>query len=545
MTIIETALKYRAMGLSVIPQKNKHPILPWTEFQNRLPSEDEIKKWWTENPDAGISSVVGSISKVVVVDCDSQEAVEKFEEQIPDSVVVPTAQTPRGGRHYYFSSDKAYQKYVAIDDKTDFQAEGSVIVMPPSKGPNGTPYSWIVAPESPQDFPSIEVLNHDRGGVGGVYKKITLFKRDVVTTGVVSLTTDNYSSYKILQKGTRDNDLFKIGMALADGHAPTWMIAQVIEKLALSSDPPFPLSEAKIKFESVIKNIHRKRDSLMDEVREWCLLQKGYFFTTELQHELQITTKEEKKHLTVIMVRLQAEKIIEKYGEKRGCYRTIEKIGNLEMEFIEDEIKEFDIKLPFGLNKYCSIYPKNIIVVAGSKSSGKTALLMNIAMENQDKHEVVYFNSEMGTEEWSSRLRNMGIRKKEDVKIKAYGLHKNFQDMMDEGKKIYIIDYLEIHENFYEIAKHIRLIHEALKDGVCIIAVQKKRGELLARGGDFSMEKSRLYLNMEFMEDQRCTKMTIVDAKSPKIPASLSGWSKRIKIIGGAKMESLSKEWEV
>jgi len=87
---------------------------------------------------------------------------------------------------------------------------------------------------------------------------------------------------------------------------------------------------------------------------------------------------------------LQAEKIIEKYGEQRGWYRTIDKHNDHEMEFIEGEVKEFDVALPFGLNKICSLYPKNIIIVAGSKGSGKTALLMNIALMNQDKHEVMY-----------------------------------------------------------------------------------------------------------------------------------------------------------
>jgi len=116
---------------------------------------------------------------------------------------------------------------------------------------------------------------------------------------------------------------------------------------------------------------------------------------------------------------------------------------------------------------------------------------------------------------------------------------------MDESKKIFIIDYLEIHDNFYEIGKHIRKIHEAIKDGICFIGVQKKKGAMLARGAEFSMEKSRLYLNMEYLEDQRCTKLTIVDAKSPKVPASLSSWWKRIKIINGAKMEALDLEWKV
>jgi len=541
MNIIDTALKYRAMGLSVVPQQGKNPIIKWSEFQKRLPTEDEIKQWWTDKPEAGISAVVGSISNVIVVDCDSPEAVENFEAQIPDSIIVPTAQTPRGGRHYYFSTDQSYKKHVGIEDKTDLQAEGSTIVMPPSKGSNGTPYSWVIEPTCFEDFPSVIILKSENKN--SLYNKLELYREN--TTTVVNNTTDNYMDYKILQKGTRDNDLFKIGMALSDGKMPSEMIAQVLERLALSANPPFPLSEVNEKVKSIIKTANQKHANLKEEVREWCLLQNGYYSTTEMLQELQITTKEDKKYLTVLMVRMQEDRIIEKYGEKRGVYRTIEKEGNREMGFLEDEIKEFDIKLPFGLNKICSLYAKNIIIVAGSKSAGKTALLMNIAMANQDTHEVVYFNSEMGVEEWSGRLRNMGVRKKSDVKMKAYGLHKNFQDMMDGTKKIFIVDYLEIHENFYEIAKLIRLIHEVIEDGICIIAVQKKRGELLARGGDFSMEKSRLYLNLEFLEGQACTQMTIVDAKSPKVPASLQGWSKRVKIINGAKMEALDKEWVI
>ena len=549
MNMIDTALKYLEMGYPVIPQKDKRPLVPWTEFQERFPTEEEVRRWWTEYPDAGISAIVGSISKRIVVDCDSPEAIERFEAQIPDSAIVPTVETPRGGRHYHFQSDVPYKKCVGIEEKTDLQAEGSVIVLPPSKGPNGKSYQWLIAPESPQDFPSIEIIKNNHSS--SLYNKLSFFTSNArarVATNMPdekNLLQTNYTYYNILQKGTRDNDLFKIGMALADGHLPQWMIAQVIEKLALSATPPFPQSETKAKIESILGRVRARERNLAEEVREWCLLQNGYYFTKEILHELQITTKQEKKYLTVIMVRLQEERIIEKYGEMRGCYRTIEKHGKNEMEFIEGEIQLFDIVLPFGLNKICHIYPKNIIIVAGSKSAGKTAVLMNIAMSNQNKHEVVYFNSEMGPEEWSSRLRNMGVQKKEDIKLKAYGLHKNFHDMMDAGKKIFLVDYLEIHDNFYEIAKYIRQIHEAIQDGVCIIAVQKKRGEMLARGGDFSMEKSRLYLNLDFLEDQRCSRLTIVDAKSPKVPASLQGWSKRVKIINGAKMEALDSEWQM
>ncbi|MCD6516444.1 MAG: hypothetical protein J7L72_03340, partial [Candidatus Aminicenantes bacterium] len=365
------------------------------------------------------------------------------------------------------------------------------------------------------------------------------------TTNVGIETTSNYNDYKILQKGHRDNDLFKIGMALSDGHAPVWMIEQVLEKLALSANPPFPLSETKIKIQSVLKRTERKNRNLTDLVREWCLLQKGYFFTTDVQQTLHLTTFEEKKHLSVILVRLQDEGIIEKYGERRGCYRTKEKHDDMEMTFIEEDIPEFNIKLPLGLNSKLSLYPKNIIILAGTKSAGKTALLLNIALANQEKHKIVYLNSEMGDEEWSNRLKNLGIKRKEDIKYKTLSMHKNFHDVIKPDKAIYIIDFLEIHDNFYEIAKHIRKIHEALKDGICIIAVQKKGDADLGRGAEFSMEKARLYLSLNYLQDQQCSKLTIVDAKSPKVPVSLRGWSKRIKIINGAEIRAMDKEWVI
>jgi hypothetical protein len=334
-------------------------------------------------------------------------------------------------------------------------------------------------------------------------------------------------------------------MALADGKYKRSELVQVLEILAKNCIPPFPEKELQAKIKSVFGRITVKERNLMEEVHEWCLLQKGSFKTTDVRHELHITTKTEIKNLSVIINRLQAQGVIEKFGDVRGAYRTKDEKDRLEMRFIEEDIPEFDIKLPFGLSNIVSIYPKNIIVIAGSKSAGKTSMLLRIVMDNRDKHEIIYLNSEMGDEEWSVRLKKFGIFKQADMRFKALGVSKNFHDMMDEGKKIFIVDFLEIHKDFFEVAKPIRLMHEAIKNGICIIAIQKKQGELLARGGEFSMEKSRLYLSLDFLKEQKCTQMTIVDAKSPKIPESPRDWTKRIKIIDGVKMEAIDKDWRM
>lgn len=61
----------------------------------------------------------------------------------------------------------------------------------------------------------------------------------------------------------------------------------------------------------------------------------------------------------------------------------------------------------FGLNELCVISPGNVIVTAGSKGSGKSAFMLNIAAANQNDFEVVYLNSEMHETEFKKRLKSM------------------------------------------------------------------------------------------------------------------------------------------
>lgn len=269
----------------------------------------------------------------------------------------------------------------------------------------------------------------------------------------------------------------------------------------------------------------------------------GHTTTTNCHNELGMTTKDHKKAANMTLVRLVQEGVIEKYGDKNGCYRYIEPDEDTEMEFIEGDFYEYPVRLPFGLNDICEIYAQNIIIVAGCKGAGKTSFPLNIALANCQERDVVYLNSEMGAKEWTKRLNKFDIYKKKDIKFKAKPCHHNFHDKIKPADKIYIIDYLEIHDNFYEVAKHIRLIHEKLKDGICVIALQKKTNERLGRGAEFSMEKSRLYLTLDYLEDQFCSKLTIVDAKNLRTAMNFNGMSKRIKILNGSKMEAIDKEW--
>lgn len=269
---------------------------------------------------------------------------------------------------------------------------------------------------------------------------------------------------------------------------------------------------------------------------------------SDIYNDLRLTTTAEKGATRVALNRLVARGVVEKTESGRtGYYRIIES-DLQEVKFIEGEnneaTKPFPLWLPLGLNDLCEIYAKNIIVVAGSKGAGKTALLFNIALANQHKIPIEYYNSEMGDVEYTMRMRNFGIKKAKEIAIKVYHRHDNYQDVINGAKKLYIIDFLECHDNFYEIGKPIRAIHEKLKDGVAIIALQMKQGQKLGRGGEFSMEKARLYLTLDYDEQLSQTQIRIADAKFPKVPYAVRGLHRNIKIIGGHRLSPVGDAWQ-
>jgi len=75
-TKLDAALEYLERGWSIIPIRPdaKRPAIKWLEYQERLPTEEEVEEWWTKWPNHDIAIVTGALSGVVVVDCDNDEA---------------------------------------------------------------------------------------------------------------------------------------------------------------------------------------------------------------------------------------------------------------------------------------------------------------------------------------------------------------------------------------------------------------------------------------------------------------------------------------
>jgi len=291
---------------------------------------------------------------------------------------------------------------------------------------------------------------------------------------------------------------------------------------------------------------YKKKRNIQQEVDDIITFRgNGIITLNDIYNDLKLNDKEEKSYCRVALNRLTARGIIEKIDTGRtGSYRLIKKADAEEMKIIEMEINEFPIILPINLNDLCKLYAKNIIIVAGTKGSGKTAFLLKVAIENQNDIPIDYLNSEMGSQEYTERMKVFGILRNDQVKFKMYEIHKDFHDMITAERKIFIVDYMEIHDNFYEIAKDIRKIHEKLHDGICVIAIQKKGSADLGRGAEFSQEKARLYLTLDYIDEMKCTKVVIKDAKTPKIPGGVRGMFRHCKIIGGSRFSPIDN-WRV
>lgn len=548
MSFLKAALDYAKKGFSVIPllPGDKKAAVPWSEYQNRHATPEEIAEWWHQYPKANIGIVTGKISDLTVIDLDKykKEYDPSVEIDHFDNLVTPCAQTPKGGLHLYCSFCEGITVATGVLPAVDVRGEGGYIVAPPSQNGSGSPYKWIISLDEvqraapPASFLELALIN-----------KSTLY-RGVSKQDVSKPLTDANTAYRYLHEGNRNADIFSIANALAKGGLKFELASEVIKIIANNTTPPYNLKEAYESLKSAYNRKESRERNIHDEIREYILaqksLQEAYISLTSCLQSLQLLTRQEKSVAYTAFNRLcNVEKLIEKHGDKRGEYRILNnEKDKAKMDlFTESEITEVPVKLPINLNDLCVISPGNICVVAGSKSAGKTALLMNIAWANQHGFKIVYLNSEMHESEFKKRMKKFAPLSK--WKITGYSCHNNFDDYIEsDPNTIYIVDYLEVHDNFYEIAKPIRKIHEKLGDAICFIGIQMKVGASLGRGGDFSAEKARLYLTMDYNGEEKRTKVTIYDAKEPRPPFNnVRGKWRHVKILEGNRLEAFA-EWQ-
>jgi hypothetical protein len=269
------------------------------------------------------------------------------------------------------------------------------------------------------------------------------------------------------------------------------------------------------------------------EIRAWVEAEPGKFHTSEIDRELRLTTRAEQNARAKTLERLRKIGVIERAGAVRGYYQLIDNACP-EIDFLNQTTSNFPLSLPFGLDEMVRIMPGNIIVIAGSPNAGKTALLLNTIFKNNARYadRLHYFTSECASE-LRTRLElfeGMGLH---EWKFKAYERSHNFHQVI-KPNDVNIIDYLELHSDFYAVGGLLAEIHRALRDGVAIVALQKNRDAKRGLGGERSTEKARLYLTVDANPPNGNT-VRIEKAKS-YISENPNGKELDFKLIGGWRL---------
>lgn len=145
----EAALAYMTRGWAVVPiaPSGKCPLVRWQAFQERPPTEDEIREWYARWPDAGVGIVTGAVSGLAVLDIDprhggreSLAALERAHGALPHTI---EAITGGGGQHLYFAiSGREMKNRAGLAPGIDLRAEGGLVVAPPSLHASGRRYAW-------------------------------------------------------------------------------------------------------------------------------------------------------------------------------------------------------------------------------------------------------------------------------------------------------------------------------------------------------------------------------------------------------------------
>jgi hypothetical protein len=257
-------------------------------------------------------------------------------------------------------------------------------------------------------------------------------------------------------------------------------------------------------------------------VREWVDLAKGSFAFRDICFEIGIQSTESKKHLRVILFRLEQEGIISNLGS--GRYRKLDS----ELKPMDwrnaDPGNTVDLKYPFGLEKYCLIYPKNVIIVAGQKQEGKTTWLYDFIKLNMGKFKIDLFNSETGVEQMKDRFNDLGLTDAPGIEnLSVYERYDNFADVI-QPNHISVIDYLDMNSEFYLVGTEIDAIFRKTNSIVLIgmqipppsttlvKGVKKVIERDYAYGGGVTAKRAFIYISLGNR------KLKIKHAKKPAQP---------------------------
>lgn len=519
---------YRGNGLCTIPipYQTKVATIAWGEFQKRLPTDTEIRKWFS-NDNSNIALVCGAISGgLVVLDCDTEEVFYSVGMTIKERMGVAdildftlVSQTGRGFQYLLKVKEPVKnQKF----PKLDIKAEGGYIVAPPSIHPNGKQYHFL--------NPLIPIRTINNLVEIGIDTKP---KPKVVTAGEQpTWVTD--ALQRGVTEGQRNDMCFKLAAYFAR-HLPQDVALLILRQWNDKNKPPLPEGEILSTMNSAYKE-SQDNDSIVDNTisfnnadgGENSYLKRDNFGTTSGQKEWGTYARQFDEFMREVKGKVDKRECAEAIGLKvtsdafrkilsrrkggnrpqvrayRGSPNLIEWI-NRDYRITPEDIgieSMLKIKLPLDIPESIKIPSRSVTGIAGYKSSGKTAFLLETGELNvysQDKP-IYYWYNEMGELLLNTRLEDYPLL----VKARREGRFRpvmqgdfEFADVIDP-EAINLIDYIDRNDDIWLIGEDIRSIFTPLNTGCSIFALQKKHGDnQLGYGGTPTLKLATLYITLD------------------------------------------------
>ena len=280
-------------------------------------------------------------------------------------------------------------------------------------------------------------------------------------------------------------------------------------------------------------------NELRDRIWNWVQLGGDADFSDrDVDRDLDLIEPEEKEIRLAVLKNMVSDGKIEIVGRRRGWYRHINRDLKI-IDYKSASLEPFPLSLPLGLSAHCRLFPKSLVAISGEKNCGKTTIGINIVKLNQNRgKEIYYFSSEMLEIEMRYRLEGFTDIGLDEWNFKPIHRTENFEDVVCPNG-INIIDFLEIHDEFWKVGQKMAAIFNRLTTGIAIVCVQKSDKSEHGRGGTFLIEKPRLTLSLSRKFDKLGeldgATCTVTNCKFP-VARNLNGLSIDYKIRNGAEI---------
>lgn len=128
----------------------KAPLVAWKAYQDELPTEEEVRRWWEWNPLANLGVALGNLVRLVGIDSDGEGGEEMVRGLARGELPTTLEFTSGGGgrRRLYLipagvNFRPTHQPGGEKHEGFSILGHGSQTVLPPSRHPSGGRYSWV------------------------------------------------------------------------------------------------------------------------------------------------------------------------------------------------------------------------------------------------------------------------------------------------------------------------------------------------------------------------------------------------------------------